>query len=176
MGSRLGGRAAPGARLPWPRRPRGLERDWASPTERLVRLEAELRLRQASILSGGSFDPGISRCGVGVLGPPGMRMAVEEHGRGRSSFASVSGRASRRGRLRVGRARRPLRCPRGLTGEPGGSRDLRCPGDRLLGSTPARMRGCSRTPPPGGGREAHVPVPASCRARGASAARRPQRA
>jgi hypothetical protein len=69
--------------LPVPRNLEVWSENWASPTERLVRLEGELRLRQASILSGGSFDSWDLEVRGGVLGAARMRMAVEEHGRGR---------------------------------------------------------------------------------------------
>ena len=69
--------------LPVPRNLEVWSENWASPTERLVRLEGELRLRQASILSGGSFDSWDIEVRGGVLGAARMRMAVEEHGRGR---------------------------------------------------------------------------------------------
>ena len=69
--------------LPVPRKLEVWSENWASPTERLVRLEGELRLRQASILSGGSFDSWDLEVRGGVLGAARMRMAVEEHGRGR---------------------------------------------------------------------------------------------
>jgi GT2 family glycosyltransferase len=69
--------------LPVPRNFEVWSESWESPAERLVRLAAELRLRQASVLSGGSFDSWDFEVRGGVLGAARMRMAVEEHGLGR---------------------------------------------------------------------------------------------
>ena len=167
---------SPDARTPGAAQPRGLER------------ELGVAYRAARQARGGApSEAGVrpQRREFRLLGPRGAgrgtRRRPHAHGRrGARAWTSTSSlpRLAARpgGGDRVGRARRPLRSPRGLTGQPGGSRDLRCPGNRLRGSTPARMRGCSRTPPPGGGRAGTRARPASCRARGASAARRPQRA
>jgi hypothetical protein len=69
--------------LPAPRNLEVWSENWQSPAERLVRLEGELRLRQAAVLRGGSFDSWDLEVRGGVLGAARMRMAVEEHGHGR---------------------------------------------------------------------------------------------
>jgi hypothetical protein len=69
--------------LPAPRNLEVWSENWESPAERLVRLAGALRLSQASVLSGGSFDSWDLEVRGGVLGAARMRMAVEEHGRGR---------------------------------------------------------------------------------------------
>lgn len=69
--------------FPAPRKLEVWSESWELPAERLVRLQGELRLSQAAVLSGGSFDSWDLEVRGGVLGAARMRMAVEEHGRGR---------------------------------------------------------------------------------------------
>ena len=64
--------------LPVPRKLEVWSENWASSTERLVRLEGELRLRQASILSGGSFGSWDIEVRGGVLGAARMRRQARE--------------------------------------------------------------------------------------------------
>ena len=69
--------------LPWPRRRQIWSDSWRSQDERLLELERVLRTRRTSVVRGGEFDRWDMRVRVGPFAAASLRIAVEEHGRGR---------------------------------------------------------------------------------------------
>jgi GT2 family glycosyltransferase len=91
--ARLGGRLRYGL-APWRRRPAALalpvrrarsiwSERWASPDQRLRRIESGLRQHGSAVLHGSEYDRWDLQVRGGMLGVARMRMAVEEHGAGR---------------------------------------------------------------------------------------------
>jgi hypothetical protein len=79
-------RSISGHRLafPWPRTVAVWSENWQSASERLVRLEADLRLVGGAAVSHGSeFDRWDIEVRTGSLGAARLRLAVEEHGEGK---------------------------------------------------------------------------------------------
>jgi O-antigen biosynthesis protein len=66
----------------WPQTLTVWSERWLSPTQRLLRLENEMRDRNAIVVRGGDFDRWDLQVRLGPLGSARVRMAVEEHGRG----------------------------------------------------------------------------------------------
>jgi hypothetical protein len=69
--------------VPWPQRRQIWSDSWRSQDERLLELERVLRARRTSVVRGGDFDRWDMRVRVGPFAAASVRIAVEEHGRGR---------------------------------------------------------------------------------------------
>jgi GT2 family glycosyltransferase len=69
--------------VPWPRRRQVWSEGWRPPEERLLELERELRALLVHVTRGGDYDRWDMRVRVGPFASASVRMAVEEHGRGR---------------------------------------------------------------------------------------------
>ena len=162
--------------LPAPRNLEVWSENWESPAERLVRLEGELRLRQASVLSGGSFDSWDLEVRGGVLGAARMRMAVEEHGRGRQLLRFRVWPRVPAGAIALVVLAALFAALAASRGSLGGVAIFGALAIvlvvRILRECAAAVALLLRAP----AEQAHARVPAPDRARGASAARRPQRA
>jgi hypothetical protein len=71
---------------PWPRTMALWSELWQPPAKTLLQLEADLRRVGTVVRRGGAFDRWDVEARVGTFGAARVRLAVEEHGRGRQLF------------------------------------------------------------------------------------------
>lgn len=72
-----------GHALPWPRTATVWKEEWLPPGKTLLAIEAGLRRNGAVVASGSAFERWDLEARMGNFGAARLRMAVEEHGRGR---------------------------------------------------------------------------------------------